>query len=72
RGAVEAPVRIDTGLREGLVFMTPHFPDEIDVNLLTIEATDPRAGTAEFKAAAVRIEKLPAGVTTGAPAATAP
>ena len=58
RGAVDAPVRIDEALRPGLVFMTFHFPDEIDVNQLTIEATDPKAGTAEFKAAAVRIEKL--------------
>ncbi len=37
--------------------MTFHFPDEVDVNLLTIDATDPKAGTAEFKAAAVRVEK---------------
>lgn len=58
RGAVEAPVRFDPGLRSGLAFMTLHFPDEVDVNQLTIEATDPRAGTAEFKAAAIRIEKL--------------
>ena len=36
--------------------------DDIDVNVLTIEATDPRSGTAEFKAAAVRIEKLAAGL----------
>jgi formate dehydrogenase major subunit len=59
RGSVTAPVRIDSGLRRGLVFMTPHFPDEVDVNQLTIDATDPKSGTAEFKAAAVRIEKLP-------------
>ena len=58
RGTLEAPVRIDRGLRAGLVFMTFHFPDEIDVNQLTIDATDPKSGTAEFKAAAVRIEKL--------------
>ncbi|MFZ8998397.1 MAG: molybdopterin oxidoreductase family protein, partial [Ilumatobacteraceae bacterium] len=58
RGAVEAPVRIDPGLRAGLVFMTFHFPDEVDVNQLTIDATDPRSGTAEFKAAAVRIDRL--------------
>lgn len=62
RGSVTAPVRIDTGLRAGLVFMTPHFPDEVDVNQLTIDATDPKSGTAEFKAAAVRVEKLPASV----------
>ena len=58
RGAVEAPVRIDDTLRPGLVFMTFHFPDEIQTNLLTIDATDPKSGTAEFKAAAVRIDKI--------------
>jgi predicted molibdopterin-dependent oxidoreductase YjgC len=58
RGDVDAPVRVDPALRAGLVFMTFHFPDEVDVNQLTIDATDPKAGTAEFKAAAVRIDKL--------------
>jgi formate dehydrogenase major subunit len=58
RGAVEAPVRIDAGLRAGLVFMSFHFPDEVDVNQLTIDATDPKSGTAEFKASAVRVEKI--------------
>ena len=61
RGAVDAPVRIDPGLRAGLVFMTFHFPDQVDTNVLTIEANDPKSGTAEFKAAAVRIEKPKAG-----------
>ena len=64
RGTVEAPARIDPGLRPGLVFMTFHFPDEVDVNQLTIDATDPKAGTAEFKAAAVRIDKLESPVGT--------
>jgi formate dehydrogenase major subunit len=65
RGSVHAPVRLDPGLRPGLVFMTFHFPDQVDVNQLTIEATDPKSGTAEFKAAAVRIETLsePLGAT---------
>ena len=58
RGAVEAPVRIDRGLRAGLVFMTLHFPDEVDTNKLTNDAWDPKSGTSEFKAAAVRVEKL--------------
>ncbi|GAA4045386.1 molybdopterin oxidoreductase family protein [Nonomuraea soli] len=58
RGSVIAPVYIDPALRPGLVFMTMHFPDEVDTNALTIEATCPIAGTAEFKAAAVRVEKL--------------
>jgi predicted molibdopterin-dependent oxidoreductase YjgC len=58
RGDVIAKVRIDPGLRSGLVFMTFHFPEEVETNRLTIDATDPKSGTAEFKAAAVRIEKL--------------
>jgi predicted molibdopterin-dependent oxidoreductase YjgC len=58
RGSVEAPVRIDSGLKPGLAFMTLHFPDEVDTNQLTIEATDPKSGTAEFKAAAIRIDRL--------------
>jgi formate dehydrogenase major subunit len=58
RGSVEAPVRLDPGLRPGLVFMTIHFPDDVDTNQLTIEATDPKSGTAEFKASAVRIEPV--------------
>lgn len=60
RGSIVAPVRLDTGLRPGLAFMTFHFPDEVDVNSITIEATDPVAGTAEYKASAIRVDKLPA------------
>ena len=58
RGSLEVPVRIDQSLRPGLVFMTMHFPDQVDTNLITIDVTDPKSGTAEFKAAAVRIERL--------------
>jgi len=58
RGSLEVPVRIDKSLRPGLVFMTMHFPDQVNTNLITIDATDPKSGTAEFKAAAVRIERL--------------
>jgi formate dehydrogenase major subunit len=58
RGSVQAPVHIDPGLRPGLVFMSLHFPEEVETNVLTIDATDPKSGTAEFKASAVRIDKL--------------
>ena len=58
RGAVEVPVRLDPSLRPGLTFMTLHFQDEVATNILTIDATDPKSGTAEFKATAIRIEKL--------------
>jgi predicted molibdopterin-dependent oxidoreductase YjgC len=61
RGGIEVPVRIDEGLRPGLTFMTPHFQDEVATNILTIDATDPKSGTAEFKAAAIRVERI--GVT---------
>jgi formate dehydrogenase major subunit len=64
RGEVEAPVRVDPGLRPGLAFMTFHFQDDVQVNNLTIDATDPKSGTAEFKATAIRIEKLGAVVST--------
>jgi formate dehydrogenase major subunit len=58
RGAVEVAVRVDPSLRPGLTFMTLHFQDDVATNLLTIDATDPKSGTAEFKATAIRIEKL--------------
>ena len=58
RGTVEAPVRFDDSLRPGLVFLSVHFPHEVSTNILTNDAADPKSGTAEFKATAVRIEKL--------------
>jgi predicted molibdopterin-dependent oxidoreductase YjgC len=66
RGSVEAPVRIEESLRPGLTFMTLHFQDDVATNLLTIDATDPKSGTAEFKATAIRIEKLEAPVAASA------
>src|SRR5262249_38253655 len=70
RGAVEAPVRIDPRMRSGLAFMTLHFPEQVEAKGLTIDATDPRSGTPEFKASAVRIEKLDAGARTAAEGAS--
>jgi len=58
RGSVVAPVRYDSSLRPGLAFMTFHFPDQVETNQLTIDAVDPKSGTAEFKATAIRIDKL--------------
>ena len=57
RGSVEVQVRFDATLRPGLAFLTLHFPDQVATNVLTIDATDPKSGTAEFKASAIRIEK---------------
>jgi formate dehydrogenase major subunit len=64
RGSLEAPVRFDRSLRPGLAFMAVHFPDDTDVNQLTIDAWDPKSGTAEFKATAVRVEALVASAPT--------
>jgi predicted molibdopterin-dependent oxidoreductase YjgC len=71
RGAVVAPVRVDPSLRTGLAFMTLHFPDQVATNILTIDATDPKSGTAEFKATAIRVEKLPVPALDEAPARAA-
>ena len=47
----------------GLAFTTFHFPELVDLNLLTNDEWDPKSGTAEFKAASIKIEKLTAGVS---------
>jgi len=60
-------VRFDATLRPGLAFLTLHFPDQVATNVLTIDATDPKSGTAEFKASAIRVEKLPLPQTDAAP-----
>ncbi len=65
RGSIEAPARLDDSLRPGLAFMTFHFPDEVETNVLTIDSWDPKSGTAEFKAAAIRVEKLMVRTLTG-------
>lgn len=72
RGEITVPVHVDSTLRPGLAFMTLHFPDQVETNILTNDVWDPKSGTAEFKATAVSIEKVAAGaespsvlVTTG-------
>ncbi len=72
RGSVLAPVRFDDGLRPGLAFMTFHFPDQVATNELTIDAVDPKSGTSEFKATAVRIEPVGRAVEVLEAAAAVP
>lgn len=59
RGSITVPVHLDRSLRPGLAFMTMHFPDQADTNVLTLDTWDPKSGTAEFKATAVRIVPVP-------------
>jgi formate dehydrogenase major subunit len=58
RGSVEMEVHIQPDIPAGLTFTTFHFPEFVDVNLLTNDAWDVRSGTSEFKAAAIRVDKL--------------
>ena len=58
RGSVEMAVRYQVDIPEGLTFTTFHFPDLVDVNVMTSDAWDKRSGTAEFKAASIRVDKL--------------
>jgi formate dehydrogenase major subunit len=60
RGSLIAPVRFDPALRSGLAFLTVHSHDQVATNDLTIDAVDPKSGTSEFKATAIRVEKCPA------------
>lgn len=60
RGSVEMAIRVQPDIPEGLTFTTFHFPELVDVNVLTNDAWDRRSGTSEFKAAAIRIDKLDA------------
>jgi formate dehydrogenase major subunit len=60
RGSVTAPVHVDRALREGLAFMTLHFPDQVETNILTLDTWDPKSGTSEFKATAIRVEQATA------------
>ena len=64
RGSVEMTISIEKDQAEGLAFTTFHFPELVDLNVLTNDQWDPLSGTAEFKAAAIRIDKL-AGTSSG-------
>ncbi len=58
RGEVSVKARVTDKVSHGLVFLTFHFPETAPVNQLTINAVDPRSGTAELKACAVKVEAL--------------
>ena len=60
RGSVEMGVRVQPDIPQGLTFTTFHFPDLVDINTITNDEWDRDSGTAEFKAASIRVEKLAA------------
>jgi formate dehydrogenase major subunit len=65
RGSVEMDIRVQADIPAGLTFTTFHFPELVDINRLTNDEWDPRSGTAEFKAASIRIEKLSPATVDG-------
>jgi formate dehydrogenase major subunit len=70
RGSVEATAWLSSTVSPGLCFMTLHFPEKTPTNFLTVDAADPKSGTAEFKATAVRVEPVH-GAVAGARAPAA-
>ena len=56
RGKVKVKAWVTERVSEGVCFMSFHF-HEACVNVLTNNAFDPVAGTAEYKACAIRLEK---------------
>lgn len=58
RGKLTTTAKVTDKMPKGLVFMAFHFPETTPTNTLTITANDPISGTAEYKAAAVKIEKV--------------
>ncbi len=65
RGSVEMEIRLQPEIPVGLTFTTFHFPELVDINVLTSDAWDKKSGTAEFKAAAIRIDKISANAGEG-------
>ena len=58
RGEIRIGARVTKDIKKGVVFMPFHYA-ECAANLLTNNALDPVASIPEFKACAVRIEKIP-------------
>ncbi|MEE8369280.1 MAG: molybdopterin-dependent oxidoreductase, partial [Dehalococcoidia bacterium] len=65
RGRVTTRARVTDVSPPGVVFMSFHFPWETATNELTTDISDPITETPEFKACAVRIERLPGGRPEG-------
>ncbi|MCK9565144.1 MAG: formate dehydrogenase subunit alpha [Methanothrix sp.] len=57
RGVVRTKARVTDKSLRGVAFMSFHYP-EVLTNLLTNAALDPQAKTPEYKACAIRIEKI--------------
>jgi len=57
RGEVEVPAKVTKDIMKGVMFMPFHFA-ECPANRLTNDALDPIAKIPEYKACAVKVEKI--------------
>ena len=57
RGTLTVKAKVTDQVVPGLVFMSFHW-SEVPTNVLTLNEYDPISGTAEFKACAVKVEKI--------------
>jgi len=64
-GSLVASVWIDTALRPGLAFTTLGLPHGTDADRRTPAARCPIAGAAEYRATAIRVDKLPLVTSVG-------
>jgi predicted molibdopterin-dependent oxidoreductase YjgC len=60
RGNVEVPARVTKNIMKGVMFMPFHYK-ECAANVLTNNALDPIAKIPEYKACAVKVEKIQGG-----------
>jgi formate dehydrogenase major subunit len=58
RGSVEVPVKLTDRVMKGDVFMTFHFPDQVNTNILTNDVSDSKSGVSPYKYTAVRVETI--------------
>jgi formate dehydrogenase alpha subunit len=58
RGSIEAEAWVTDRVPPGMVFANFHFPDDQNVNRLTIAALDPIAKIPEYKVCAVKVERV--------------
>jgi formate dehydrogenase major subunit len=57
RGSIDVPAKVTPDIKNGVMFMPFHFV-ECAANILTHNALDPIAKIPEFKACAVKVEKI--------------
>lgn len=60
RGTVLVPVKSTDKMQSGNVWLSFHFPDQVNTNILTNDDYDKKSGVAPYKYTAVKIEKTKA------------